>query len=433
VIRSGAAALAIFAASSAAQACHEGEAGGGLGAPCGPGADCRSGLVCASDGHCRLPCSAGQACADGHDCIGGACLPKLGDGGTPDAALPDAGACFVANSCAPGSWHPITASPLEGRSRFGFAWTNSELFIVGGRSSDWYFRDGARYDPSADHWSSLPLLPESLAVRYDTPLVFTGLEVALWAGGNPVSSSNDGARFEIAAGSWQLIEKSGAPNGRVNHALVHDAADGALIVWGGFPSSDGARYALATKQWTALPPAPLSNRENFAYAWDATRRWLYVLGGSGFANDGAVFEAAANTWRALPPVPVGFAGRRLFAGVIADDKFVVWGGHSAAGVLSDGLIYDPLSDAWTPTAPSPLGGRASQLAVTDGQRIFYFGGIGTSFLLSDGAIFDVPSNTWSTSTASPLAGREQLGGAWTPYGIVVWGGSDHDDGAIYVP
>jgi hypothetical protein len=338
----------------------------------------------------------------------------------------------VQKSCAPGSWHLISASPLEARQRFGFAWTGSELFIVGGRSADFLYLDGARYDPSQDRWTPLPLLPAALGPRYDTPLVFTGTEVALWAGGQLVTDSNDGARFAIASENWLLISKTGAPGGRIQHAMVHDAVDNALLVWGGFPYSDGARYDLASEQWSALPTAPLSDRDNFAYAWDATRRWLYVFGGSNYAADGAIFEAANNTWRPLPVVPAGFEGRRLLPGAIAGGKFVIWGGDGESGVRADGLIYDPTLDAWTKMADSPLDARVSHLALTDGERIFFFGGAGNS-LLADGAMFDVGSNTWSPRTDAPLGGREQLGGAWTPHGIVVWGGTEQNDGAIYIP
>jgi N-acetylneuraminic acid mutarotase len=59
-------------------------------------------------------------------------------------------------------------------------------------------------------------------------------------------------------------------------------------------------------------------------------------------------------------------------------RFVVFGGRSADGtVLSDGGIYDPATDTWTPlspvAAPAP---RWHHSATWTGSELVFFGGQG---------------------------------------------------------
>jgi N-acetylneuraminic acid mutarotase len=354
------------------------------------------------------------------------------------------------------TWKTTAASPLSGRREFGFAWAGGEFYVVGGYGSlPTNKDDAAKYNPQTDSWTMIAKPPTA---RYRIDLVNTGTELVYWGGSGSSAYLNDGARYHIASNTWTAIPVAtvNAPAARYGHATVWDQVGGKLIVWGGYGvtptyKNDGALYDPSTNTWTTLPAAPIDGRYAFAYGWDPVRRWLYVWGGYGtylsssyYRADGAIYDASAGSWSLMPAVPSAITGRYRMPGLVVGNKFVVWGGSGSTPTYkNDGLVFDAVSKTWTAVTMSPLDGRYNHLAVTDGSKLFFFGGYGTyttSYYKADGAVLDPVTLSWTAAPAGSLDARAQLGGAWTPSGILVWGGygtgstsTYKNDGALYLP
>lgn len=119
------------------------------------------------------------------------------------------------------------------------------------------------------------------------------------------------------------------------------------------------------------------------------------------------------------------------------NRVVIWGGYESAPTwpfmapTNTGGIYDLSTDSWatvsTVNAPSP---RAGHSAVWDGERMLIWGGWGASGeLLADGGWYSPATDSWERLEDSLTGGAARAGhtAAWTPQGLVVWGGSKDAD------
>ena len=188
-----------------------------------------------------------------------------------------------ATSEAAGSWRPMSAGPLSGRSSVP-VWTGREMVVWGGGSCKANpcqgdnvqpLADGAAYDPAADTWRRIA--PSPLSARSDALTVWSGKEVLVWGGE-----------------SWTEA------------------------------FADGAAYDPATDRWRPLAAGPLKARIGFAHAW--TGKEVLMWGGTpgtfnNYFADGAAYDPAGNRWRALPTT-----SGRLAEGVWTGQELLVWGG-----------------------------------------------------------------------------------------------------------
>lgn len=231
------------------------------------------------------------------------------------------------------------------------------------------------------------------------------------------------------------------------------AADGRVVVWGGFPGedgepfADGALYDVATDTWTQLPPAPSTLDQEAAPVLAIGADGVVVVARGSTA---ARWVPGDTTWSELaaPPAPIG----ELTA--VGDGRMVSASGHAvldtAQGTWTDlGLAGFDLSDtaqAWTGeelvvVGPSPDGtpGRAYALTVdpvtaTWGEEIalppgelLADGGLaaawdGAQVLVVDregtAATYDPTQNTWTLLPPLParpdgLAPRIRVAGPVT--------------------
>jgi N-acetylneuraminic acid mutarotase len=111
---------------------------------------------------------------------------------------------------------------------------------------------------------------------------------------------------------------------------------------------------------------------------------------------------------------------------------IVWGGNGAAGKLSTGGSYDPVSNSWTATtttnAPS---GRDGHAAVWTGSRMIVWGGFGTGYL-NTGGRYDPASDSWTpTTTYGTPATQNRPSSAWS--GTVAMFLNDAFPGGLYDP
>ncbi|MDQ4091374.1 MAG: hypothetical protein M3163_13885 [Actinomycetota bacterium] len=98
-----------------------------------------------------------------------------------------------------------------------------------------------------------------------------------------------------------------------------------------------------------------------------------------------------------------------------------------------------VSAAWTPLPPAGLAARTGMAFVSTGRGMIVWGGSG----LNDGAMFELPASTWKPLSPSPLAGRNNATAVWTGSKMIVFGGLGRtetcrpncafNDGASYDP
>ncbi len=216
---------------------------------------------------------------------------------------------FTTPYLAEGSWVPITL-PAEVTSIWGHTatWTGDEVIVWGGIRGDGKSYDNQRYDPVLDQWSWVTSAGAP-APRMGHTATWTGTEMIVWGGrGRGATDFYDGgARFDPVTNIWSPMSTVDAPSARNGHTAVWTGTE--IIVWAGGRDQNartltGGRYNPATDTWT-----PISTINAPA------RRFKHH----------AVFD-----------------GQRMivWGGEVDDGGFPVW--------VSDGGVYDPVSDVWTP-------------------------------------------------------------------------------------
>jgi hypothetical protein len=150
----------------------------------------------------------------------------------------------------------------------------------------------------------------------------------------------------------------------------------------------------------------------------------------------------------LPPLNRAGGGRSLDPSCFADDSWnngiltpdfdptrsghtavwtgsvmIIWGG----GYRQTGMIYDPVTDDWTPTtlvgAPDPRRGHHS---VWTGREMIVWGGTDSEGALASGGRYDPVSDSWSTmtETGAPTGYNLFDTAVWAGSQMIVWGYED---------
>ncbi len=283
----------------------------------------------------------------------------------PDASKAVPTATGAALDPVTNTWRTIAPMPAPGPSdavwsREHAVWTGKEVIAF---DATHLFR----YDPVADTWTAGTPPPFT---RYDMTIAWSGKELLLWAGADepqgdeaslPASVQRDGAAYDPTTDHWRTIPRAPVPARMASKGVWTGHR---FIVWGGYgadgPSGEGNRgllgkgaaYDPTTNSWTALPASPLEAREGHQMVW--TDREVLVWGGrvinssgepsGGYPRDGAVYDPATNTWRALPAAPASppsllSANTAVWTGDVA--LFVGGAETNTEGVGPLGLSYAP--------------------------------------------------------------------------------------------
>jgi hypothetical protein len=95
--------------------------------------------------------------------------------------------------------------------------------------------------------------------------------------------------------------------------------------------------------------------------------------------------------------------RHAMAWADAVGKVVIWGGSGEAGPLSDGALYQPLEDVWSPIPAENAPSRRTEFGwALAGRYLVVFGGRSSGNVLAaqadevlgDGGLYDLQSNRW---------------------------------------
>lgn len=229
-------------------------------------------------------------------------------------------------------------------------------------------------------------------------------------------------------------------------ALLVFAASGVLL-WRAFTPADDDRRPVPgpldgiSEGWTRLPDPP-EVRPGAAYVWTGSE--LLAWGGCDPSardkcvrtRDGYSFDPATEGWSTIPPAPTGGEYARA-----------VWTGNEAVFLslaLDDhvgGVAYDPATGRWRTIAEGPIGPRVGIVTVWTGSRIFVWGGGERSDPASDGALYEPAADEWTPIEPGPLM-LNQASGVWTGSEVIVFGSlldnrnhaeTDTSVGAAYYP
>jgi hypothetical protein len=254
-----------------------------------------------------------------------------------------------------------------------------------GTANDPFLDDGAFYRLCSDTWTGMTTLnvphaiTDTVAIR--PPGHWTGAELLVWGGANTISPAGEylegrsvsfATRYDSVRDAWSTLNRDGEPTAR-EYAVDIWTGD-KLLIWGGVAQS-------GDKAW-----------ENH--------------------QDGALYDPAADRWTAMSTAsaPSGRLASQRY--VWTGEKLIVWGGvkfvpgggfNPSYESLTDGGIYDPSKDAWTPIATSGAPTSGSADLVWTGQRMIALGrldGYTTPGKIEfDAASFDPEANVWSPMSA----------------------------------
>ena len=341
------------------------------------------------------------------------------------------------------AWTPLPPAGLAPRTGMTFVSTGRGMILWGGSG----LNDGAMFELPASTWK--PLSASPLAGRNNASAVWTGSKMIVFGGlgrtetCRPNCAFNDGASYDPASDRWTPIAPSPVA-GRSGHSAVW--VQDRMVVWGGATeggkaTADGASYDPATDAWTVLPPAPLEPRISHRTV-DTAHRMLVWGGSSGegqtgrYFSDGAIYSPADNAWTPMAPYPQTreSGARDTFSSVWTGEKMLVWGGYNRNETcnpcnLDDGAAYDLRNNSWQLMSPSPLSGRGGHRAVWTGREMVVWGGFNTTEL-NDGATYNPESDTWVQLPQSPLLTRQGQAMVWAGDRAIIWGGhGPHGEGA----
>jgi N-acetylneuraminic acid mutarotase len=160
---------------------------------------------------------------------------------------------------------------------------------------------------------------------------------------------------------------------------------------------------------------------------------MIVWGGhsdAGYLDTGGLYDPATDSWTATSTAnaPVG---RIVYGATWTDKEMIIWGGSYVfidTHYLNTGGRYNPNTDSWTATSITDAPeARTTHTAVWTGNEMIVWGGQAglISHYFNTGGRYDPSTDTWTaTSTNNVPDGRYRQTAVWTDDGneMIVWGG-----------
>jgi hypothetical protein len=241
-------------------------------------------------------------------------------------------------------------------------------------------------------WTNLPSTPQPIS---DNAAANVGGKAYSFGGGASTGNEKKAFVYDPEARAWTTLPDM--PNARSKPSAVTIGTS--VYVFGGW-DTDGTPLAstdvfnTSTNTWSTLPtanPSPVS-----AAGAGLAAGAVYLVGGclDGDCTDTAnvtKYDIASGTFSPVAPYPHPVAW--LSCGGIADKVYCAGGAADAS--FTDGFVYDPASNAWSPIADLPVDLWGAQYA-SAGGRLVIAGGIAndSSEITNQTVGYDPNSNTW---------------------------------------
>ncbi len=339
------------------------------------------------------------------------------------AITPNSPAATTGPGAVIGAWARTAEPPLSPRHSSITAWVAGTFLVVGGDETPQCIagpgckypihptRDGARYDPASDSWTTIADAPEAVAsfgsastvphsavvghtvyllgstslLAYDVdtnlwrqfPLPTTGLNTVLLAGDAllAVEPFGDGPMgyevFQPASGTWRFQSIDGLPAGKLFGAGI---AQGTLVVTG-LPGHDVSKFWIATVDLTT---GAVSKIDKPAIPDQRPTPLTVATGGGGvvgWARDGDTgwfLEPEARTWSSVTlPQATGPLRTHQFGKLL--NQYV-----TVAGMIAlNGYLFDPVAGRWSATPDLPVPDNSPVLAGGSESLLACYGYTGT--------------------------------------------------------
>lgn len=371
---------------------------------------------------------------------------------TPDAILPTtdepattcASACIGGRRCVEGAclphWLPVPSPEVSGsEARVGHyaVWTGSEVIVWGGHNplvagDAGVYGDGFRFDPVRGEVRAISQrsAPTPRFAADGQVAVWTGREMIIWGGQSISGELRDGAAYVPSSDLWVPIASMAAPSTRVNAVFTGTS----LVLAGARGPDDAWRWEPSLGSWVRATHGASSTsqprrRHTTVWTGDELVVWGGIDADGNSLADGWRFSPARRKARALGSIGSPVA-RSEHSAVWASAEMLVFGGRGSDGApLADLVSYVPATDAWRSInaggAPSP---RFGHVAVWTGRSLIVWGGTDGRAPLGDGCEYDPWEGRWTplanVEAPSQTIAREGAAGVWTGRELVVIGGSD---------
>jgi hypothetical protein len=315
-----------------------------------------------------------------------------------------------------GDWLEVATDGPGARARHSMATDSSRgrALMFGGRSREGssgpytLFADVWSFDFEARAWSLVETTGMGPSPRYNAATAVLGDTLYVFGGSVSPNAlafepSDELFALDLSTNVWSLVTSTGpSPAPRLFHAMAADTATSSLFVYGGGDENaftgpffdDTHRFDATTATWTELDADTsmivdpgriklgLLARPSAATPSDEAPT-LFAVGGHddgslGNRNDVLALDAASSSWRAARPgdtfqspsqgqcdFPADFATidaqspeRRsafAFAALPSGNGFVVFGGDSDCGRLSDAWWFDATTEQWEPVRETIVG------------------------------------------------------------------------------
>jgi hypothetical protein len=197
------------------------------------------------------------------------------------------------------SWSATStgANVPSARVRHSAVWTGTEMIIWGGSNG---VNDGGRYNPAANSWLPTSTGANAPAARFNHTSVWTGSQMIVWSGTDSGTGTDvdTGGLYQPSDDSW--LPTSTGPNlpaARKYHTAVWTG--GNMIVWGGqnpVETNSGGAYAPRIP-----PPAGPANSLRGGKSATVNLTWTAQAGASSYN----VRRCAVTTGPCSPSAIVG--------------------------------------------------------------------------------------------------------------------------------
>jgi len=252
------------------------------------------------------------------------------------------------------------------------------------RSTTWVYQNST--------WSAVPSAETPFteccgAMAFDPVENETVLVGGFVYGNNTVGDYNSNSTWVLSNGTWTWIPTNSTFRGRYGESLVYDAADRYLMMFGG-DAYGAAGYAPQTWRFHAgvwsqvFPKASPGGRDGASIAYDAADGYVLLFGGySGGHWLDDTWSYTNGTWTNLTSTLASSPSGRASATMEYDayDGYVVlFGGGGKGGDLNDTWKFQ--NGSWTNitaiagTAPSPRDQAAAAYVPTQDYILLFGGG-----------------------------------------------------------
>ena len=289
---------------------------------------------------CRPPSApTSRALVRSHGGLDGHRDDRLGRRPAPASRTPAAGTIPGLNSL---DWPPASAPTCPSPATSTRAvWTGTEMIVWGGSDGLGNFHDSGGSLHSDTRTAGLATSTFSApSARYFHTAVWTGNEMIVWGGGNPLPLST-GGRYDPDTDTWTPVSTAaGAPSARLGHTAVWTGSE--MIVWGGSDTTnfqDGGRYDPIANTWAPTSTGANVPAARYFHSAVWTGNEMIVWGGdeSGeFVSTGGRYFPGSDTWETTSTTAAP-AGRYFHTAVWTDDQMLVWGGESRVELNTGGL------------------------------------------------------------------------------------------------